>query len=451
MNSLTVKKKINLILFLIIGALALVNGTTYSYWASSIEASNSTTNGIISIGDWEIPSFTITVNNNHGDFETFSFNVDPYVELGTDKYDEYFNGFIPDVKDHSGVNQSLYSFDDFYLEDGTKITSSTVINSDITVYPSWNTTLFNYSKPAGMNYYNLSKPSAVTYSGDLYVPGWRYKGMTINQVGIMSTQTNPLVVDGLWVGDGIKSITTNGFRYANASSLYLGEGLEVIGGQAFANTHIFGDLIMPSTIITINNWAFHSSKLDGTLDLSNSNALTVIGDSAFHSVKFIGSLEFGTGIEEIGQHAFNLNGFTGSLDLSNSNNLVFIGNSAFSGVKFTGSLVLGESLTTIQNGAFNNGNFDGTLDLTNAISLETIGTHAFNNNNFTGTLYMGPNVTTISASSFSNNKFETLDLSDASSLESIGSNAFSNNLLENLIFPTNSSLKTIGSQSFQTN
>lgn len=168
--------------------------------------------------------------------------------MGTADFASYL-GFTPTPKSHSGVDSSAYTFEGWYKEDGTKFTASTVVISDITIYPSWDTSLYTYSKSSGQ--YSMTKKTGVVFAvdEDLYIPGWRYKGLTISSIG-QNAFAN-IEVDNLYIGDGIDKILFQSFANVKANSLYLGEGLTLIKQEAFKGSKIFGSLKIPSTLVII--------------------------------------------------------------------------------------------------------------------------------------------------------------------------------------------------------
>ena len=127
-----------------------------------------------------------------------------------------------------------------------------------------------------------------------------------------------------------------------------------------------GSLIMPDTIngmkiTSIGYGAFCYSKFTGELKLPDS--LTSIDDFTFGNATFTGELKLPSGLTSIGYGAFFYSKFTGELKLPDS--LTSIGSRAFENSTFTGELKLPSGLTSISDGAFYYSKFTGTLDVSN--------------------------------------------------------------------------------------
>ena len=149
-----------------------------------------------------------------------------------------------------------------------------------------------------------------------------------------------------------------------------------IPAQAFSNSNLFGDLVIPNSVTTIDDYAFYyCTNLNGSLTLSNS--LKTIGTSAFYwCAELKGNLTLPDSVTTIGDNAFcDCHKFTGILTIPNS--VSTIGNGAFCNCfGFTGNLTIPNSVTTIGVNAFLKCfRFTGNLTLANSVT--TIGDNAF--------------------------------------------------------------------------
>ena len=245
-----------------------------------------------------------------------------------------------------------------------------------------------------------------------------------------------------------------------------------IPAQAFYNSNLFGDLVIPNSVTTIDDYAFYKcTNLNGSLTLSNSlktigtsafywclglkgnltlpDSVTTIGDNAFcNCYKFTGNLTIPNSVSTIGNGAFyNCWGFTGNLTIPNSVTTIDV--SAFQKCSgFTGSLILPNSVTTIGDNAFDGcsgftnlklseklsiipfGAFSGCTNLSGELvipaSVKEIGREAFSNcSGFTGNLTIPNSVTTIGESAFYNCQRFTGDLTIPSSITTIEDKTFS--------------------------
>ena len=268
-----------------------------------------------------------------------------------------------------------------------------------------------------------------------------------------------------------------------------------IPAQAFSNSNLFGDLVIPNSVTTIDDYAFHSClSLNGSLTLSNSlktigygafywcaqlkgnltlpDSVTTIGDNAFCNChKFTGNLTIPNSVTTIGQGAFSqCFRFTGNLTLPNS--VTTIGQSAFSQCSgFTGNLTLPNSVTTLGDNTFYGcsgftnlklseklsiipyGAFSGCTNLSGELvipaSVKEIGSEAFSNcSGFTGNLTIPNSVTTIGQGAFSNCSRFNGNLTLPNSVTTIGREAFSNcsGFTGNLTIPN--SVTTIEREAF---
>ena len=268
-----------------------------------------------------------------------------------------------------------------------------------------------------------------------------------------------------------------------------------IPAQAFYNSNLFGDLVIPNSVTTIDDYAFYyCTNLNGSLTLSNSlktigtsafywcaflkgnltlpDSVTTIGDNAFCDChKFTGILTIPNSVTTIGDGAFcNCWGFTGNLTIPNS--VTTIGNGAFQKCSgFTGSLILPNSVTTIGDNAFDGcsgftnlklseklsiipfGAFSGCTNLSGELvipaSVKEIGREAFSNcSGFTGNLTIPNSVTTIGESAFDQCSGFTGSLILPNSVTTIGKGAFNkcSGFTGSLILPN--SVTTIGESAF---
>ena len=268
-----------------------------------------------------------------------------------------------------------------------------------------------------------------------------------------------------------------------------------IPAQAFSNSNLFGDLVIPNSVTTIDDYAFYNCyHLNGSLTLSNSlktignsafyccvglkgnltlpDSVTTIGNNAFcDCIKFTGNLTIPNSVSTIGYGAFyNCFGFTGNLTIPNS--VTTIGVSAFQKCsRFTGNLTLANSVTTIGDNAFEGCSgftnlklsenlsiipicaFSGCTNLSGELvipaSVKEIGREAFSNcSGFTGNLTIPNSVTTIGNGAFIGCSGFNGNLTLPNSITTIGKSAFNgcSGFTGNLTLPN--SITTIGESAF---
>ena len=220
-----------------------------------------------------------------------------------------------------------------------------------------------------------------------------------------------------------------------------------IPAQAFSNSKIFGDLVIPNSVTTIDDYAFSNCYgLNGSLTLSNS--LKTIGYSAFYWCSELkGNLTLPDSVTTIGDNAFcNCYKFTGNLTIPNS--VTTIGQSAFSNCsRFNGNFTLPNSVTTIGPGAFSQCfRFTGNLTLPNSVT--TLGDNTFYGCSGFTNLKLSEKLSIIPYGAFSGCTNLSGELVIPASVKEIGNTAFCNcsGFTGNLTIPN--SVTTIGESAF---
>ena len=220
-----------------------------------------------------------------------------------------------------------------------------------------------------------------------------------------------------------------------------------IPAQAFSNSKIFGDLVIPNSVTTIDDYAFSNcGGLNGSLTLSNS--LKTIGTSAFYwCTELKGNLTLPDSVTTIGDNAFcYCHKFTGNLTIPNS--VTTIGYGAFSNCSgFTGNLTIPNSVTTIGQGAFSQCfRFTGNLTLPNSVT--TLGDYTFYGCSGFTNLKLSEKLSIIPYGAFSGCTNLSGELVIPASVKEIGREAFSNcsGFTGNLTIPN--SVTTIGNSAF---
>ena len=164
---------------------------------------------------------------------------------------------------------------------------------------------------------------------------FRYQTTDGNKVDISNKNFGATVVEHYRVGEDNKCV------------IEFDAPITQIPAQAFYNSNITGNLVIPYSVTLIDNEAFFGCEnLNGTLTLSNS--LTSIGNKAFIACSGLtGELTIPNSVKTIGKWAFcNCSGFTGELTIPNS--VKTIGTSAFENCTgFTGDLLLHKSLEAV--------------------------------------------------------------------------------------------------------
>ena len=174
------------------------------------------------------------------------------------------------------------------------------------------------------------------------------------------------------------------FAFASTSltgTLMLPEGLKYVSG--FRSTKIT-NVHFPSTLEEIGNDAFASCNSLMT-EISLPSALKIIGINSFSGSAISGNLVIPDSVEQIYDGAFQgCMGLSGSLVIPNG--VTSIRFRAFYCCGFTGTLTLPEGLVEIGDNAFVNTGFKGELNIPETVT--TIGRYAFCRTLFNGTLVL---------------------------------------------------------------
>ena len=184
------------------------------------------------------------------------------------------------------------------------------------------------------------------------------------------------------------------------------DDIETIGRSAFQGTGDGGDLVIPNSVTTIDDYAFYESQFSGTITFSDS--LRYIGVKAFSYSHISGSLTIPNSVTEIENYAFSdCSHLTGDLTLSSS--LSTINHGAFQHIGCTGTLIIPNSVNYIDELAFYFTNFS---ELVLGDSISTIGRSAFNNIfsdiHITGVLRLPSSLTEIGSEAFAYTSFDEI-------------------------------------------
>ena len=241
----------------------------------------------------------------------------------------------------------------------------------------------------------------------------------------------------------IRQICDGAFCFSLLSGLlYIPEGVEVIGSNAFHNSRI-SELFLPSTLKVIESDAFSNcSFLSGSLDLPE--GLRTIGHGAFYSCSFSGVLSLPSSLESIGTGAFEgCHYFSGVLRIPDKIKRIEA-NTFHWDDGFTG-LILPDGITYIGVSAFHDCRFKGELHL--PANLLFVEEYAFAGNLFSGKLVLPQSVRTLGQGAFSRCSSLSDLLSIPESLITVSPNLFEDcRNLEGIVLP--STLTSIGNDAF---
>ena len=204
-------------------------------------------------------------------------------------------------------------------------------------------------------------------------------------VSMGSTFTGANHPASLYIGDNVKAIPSNAFRYY---------------------TGISGNVVIPNSVKTIGSNAFQDCS--GLASLTIGDSVRDIGASAFDGCSGLDTLVIGRGVKTIGALAFqNCTGITHiKFNADSCTTIYYNGNYgelryAFYGCTNPATLTIGEHVRMIPENCFKGyTGLTGTLIIPD--SVKTIGRFAFYNCSGIDTLTIGRGVRTISNSAFKN-------------------------------------------------
>ena len=131
--------------------------------------------------------------------------------------------------------------------------------------------------------------------------------------------------------------------------------LKKIGGAAFQNSAIKGNLALPEGLESIGtDWWNGGGTFEGCSGLTGSltipNGIKIVNSRSFCNCGFTGNLTLPMGLTEIQSFAFGGTQFKGELNIPST--VTIIGDNAFEGTEFNGTLVLPEELISLGSFAF---------------------------------------------------------------------------------------------------
>lgn len=183
----------------------------------------------------------------------------------------------------------------------------------------------------------------LTDSHPIETPGTKYTGATLD------LPANP--VDQSGTAYKLVEISSHSFYGCGIKTVKIPDTVTVIRTSAFERCQsMAGSLVIPNSVVEIENKAFSECKEVTSITLSNS--LVTIGQSAFEKITYLkGELVIPNSVVSIGKWAFRL--CTNLTSISFGNSVETIGETAFQGCsKLKGSLVLPASLKSIGTNAF---------------------------------------------------------------------------------------------------
>ena len=252
--------------------------------------------------------------------------------------------------------------------------------------------------------------------------------------------------------------TIGNYAFHNCTSLTTlafaegGESALSIGANAFSGSGITGTLVIPSRVSAINAYAFSGTPVS-SLKIRGGEHLSAIGESAFSGCASLTDVMIPGNVSTIWANAFknceNLSVLSLSEGLKTIAGTVNGDNGAFSGCTMLDEVTLPNTLETLGNYAFHNCTFLESLTiLDRGDHALSIGANAFSGTRLSGTLILPAKVSAIGASAFQGTPIAALDIQGGENLHAIGEDAFRGcQALVTVSLPGN--VATIGARAFQ--
>ena len=208
-----------------------------------------------------------------------------------------------------------------------------------------------------------------------------------------------------------------------------GVEVKIIGGYfSSESNHVFNEIILPNTIITLEEGAFLYSNLTS---ISLPNSVEYIGEAAFGYSESLQSIEIGNKLKSIGSYAFMYTTLNG-INLPDKS--FTIGDNAFMYTPNLKSVYLG-GVKSIGELAFMN---SGIVTIKVPNTVNTIGEGVFQNTKSLKTITIGSGIDFVSDNLLLGSSVEEITFETGGSDKTFGDVLFTNtNNLSKLVLPQN--------------
>ena len=220
---------------------------------------------------------------------------------------------------------------------------------------------------------------------------------------------------------------------------------------AFAYNNTLRSIVIPNTVIEINEMAFYSSSGLESIEFLPVSKVLVISDYAFYDCISLKAIIIPRSVAYLGFYAFSNNSKLASVEFETGSLIEVIRTGTFMNDMKLRTITIPANVTTIGDYAFNNDQNLTLVEFEAGSMLNLIGKNAFYSCVSLDNFILPDSVTEIDDYAFGfNENMKTFTISDSSSLTTIGNSAFYHNssLLEiNLV----DSINFIGMYAFSNN
>ena len=168
-----------------------------------------------------------------------------------------------------------------------------------------------------------------------------------------------------------------GDYYKKEKNIVIPEGVTVIAAYTCSDFYELENLTLPSTLVTIEKFAFYNCPKLKTVDFTRCKHLKEIGENAFANCDNLKKIILPVSLEEIGNKTFSSCEKLEEVDCSLSTQLKRIGDEAFAYCENLKKIILPVSLEEIENGTFKSCEKLEEVDFSLSTQLKRIGDGAF--------------------------------------------------------------------------
>ena len=207
---------------------------------------------------------------------------------------------------------------------------------------------------------------------------------------------------------GFGSATTwNGLTIVRASEISsvdcsAGGSFTITDNVVTGSTNCAGEAVIPNSVTSIANRAFHSASALQTVSFAAGSALASIGNSAFDGARALTSITIPNSVTSIGDYAFNNATALTSVTFEAGSVLTSIANRAFNNATALTSITIPNSVTTLADFAFNNATALTSVTFEAGSVLTSIADSAFAYATSLTSITIPNSVTTIARYAFNN-------------------------------------------------
>ena len=251
-----------------------------------------------------------------------------------------------------------------------------------------------------------------------------------------------LAVPKTYQGYPVVSIGEKAFYERNIREVILHEGIQTIGGAAFARCEALEKVTIPEGVTSIGGNAFYRCRRLQEITIPGS--VRTIGAAAFSSCNRLVTIAIGDGVQEIWEYAFSGCGTSGAIEnLTLPASTTVIAKGSFAGTNMVCLTVNGSGGCSISEQAFSGCALLKTVVIGDGIA--SIGESAFDFCSALETVVIGNGVENIGKWAFAKSGVQTVAFSDT--VQIIEANAFSGcSRLQSVTLPDG--LRTIGEDAF---